>query len=202
MVSSGKSRGVADERRRPTASRRRAPAGSVNASVTVEVLPAQCRHSVAAQFRDDLPVVDERNRDHRWRATSARVDPAWQIAGTGDYNGDGHADILWRHTFRDDLHVVDERDPDHRWRASRHDPSRLADRRVGGLQRRRSRRHPVAAQFRDHLYVVDERNPDPRWGTSRHDRSRLADCRVGGLQRRRPRRHPVAAHVPGRPTCG
>ncbi len=28
----------------------------------------------------------------------ATVDPAWQIVGSGDYNGDDHADILWRHT--------------------------------------------------------------------------------------------------------
>ena len=26
------------------------------------------------------------------------VDPAWKIAGTGDFNGDGRDDILWRHT--------------------------------------------------------------------------------------------------------
>ncbi|MFL5240446.1 MAG: M10 family metallopeptidase C-terminal domain-containing protein, partial [Rhizomicrobium sp.] len=27
----------------------------------------------------------------------AQLDPAWKIAGTGDFNGDGRVDILWRH---------------------------------------------------------------------------------------------------------
>ena len=24
-------------------------------------------------------------------------DPAWEVAGTGDFNNDGHTDILWRY---------------------------------------------------------------------------------------------------------
>jgi CHRD domain/FG-GAP-like repeat/PKD domain len=30
--------------------------------------------------------------------TNSVPDPAWQVAGTGDYDGDGMADILWRNT--------------------------------------------------------------------------------------------------------
>ena len=33
----------------------------------------------------------------------------WQIAGTGDFNGDGKSDILWRHDFRGGCDMVDER---------------------------------------------------------------------------------------------
>jgi FG-GAP repeat protein len=28
---------------------------------------------------------------------SQHLDDAWAVADTGDYNGDGRADILWRH---------------------------------------------------------------------------------------------------------
>ncbi len=28
----------------------------------------------------------------------AAPDPSWGIAGIGDFNGDGHSDILWRNT--------------------------------------------------------------------------------------------------------
>ena len=68
---------------------------------------------------------------------SPRSIPPGRSSGRGDYNGDGRADILWRHSSGTDRDVVHERNPDHRRRAGRHDRSRLADRRVGGLQRRR-----------------------------------------------------------------
>ncbi|MGH6797712.1 MAG: FG-GAP-like repeat-containing protein, partial [Roseiarcus sp.] len=29
------------------------------------------------------------------------VGASWQIAGTGDFNGDGHSDILWRNSNGD-----------------------------------------------------------------------------------------------------
>ena len=32
---------------------------------------------------------------------SAVADQTWQIMGTGDFNGDGKPDILWRHTTGD-----------------------------------------------------------------------------------------------------
>jgi hypothetical protein len=35
-----------------------------------------------------------------WKASAELIqvtDPAWQIAGTGDYNNDGRVDILWRY---------------------------------------------------------------------------------------------------------
>jgi hypothetical protein len=36
---------------------------------------------------------------------SSNADTRWQIAGLGDFNGDGTADILWRHKRTGDLYV-------------------------------------------------------------------------------------------------
>ena len=55
--------------------------------------------------RHALPVDDERRDGRRRRRTSATVDPAYDIVGTGDYNGDGKSDILWRHLTNGELWV-------------------------------------------------------------------------------------------------
>ena len=31
------------------------------------------------------------------------IDPAYDIVGTGDFDGDGRSDILWRHTVQGDV---------------------------------------------------------------------------------------------------
>ena len=51
--------------------------------------------------RDGLPLDD--GRGHGVTETYiATIDPAYDIVGTGDYNGDGKSDILWRHTAHGD----------------------------------------------------------------------------------------------------
>ena len=35
----------------------------------------------------------------QWLDTLAPADPAWKIAGSGDVNGDGFADLVWQHTI-------------------------------------------------------------------------------------------------------
>ena len=42
-------------------------------------------------------------------AGSFNPGPTWQIAGTGDFNGDGRADILWQNERRHTRDLADER---------------------------------------------------------------------------------------------
>ena len=60
--------------------------------------------------RDDVLWRNDNGQLSNWLGTASggftlndsvaltMVDPAWRIAGTGDFNGDGRDDILWRHT--------------------------------------------------------------------------------------------------------
>ena len=36
--------------------------------------------------------------------------PSWKAVGTGDFNGDGHSDILWQNTDRASCDLGNERD--------------------------------------------------------------------------------------------
>ena len=74
------------------------------------------------------------------------ADTNWEIRGQGDKNGDGKADILWRHkTSGDDLLLADERQHAARGNLRRHGGPGVRHRRHGRLQRRRQVGHPVAA---------------------------------------------------------
>ena len=120
---------------------------------------------------------------------------SWQIAGVGDFNGDGKSDILWRNTNGDA----------YLWNSNgsggfsvqdlggRRD--KLADRRRRRLQRRRQVRHPLAQHQRRHL---DLWNSNGSGGFAYQDLgvvgNSLADRRRRRLQRRRQGRHPLAQH--------
>ena len=52
-------------------------------------------------------------------AVGANPGPSWKAVGTGDFNGDGHSDILWQNARRSGRDLGDEREQPDRWRQRR-----------------------------------------------------------------------------------
>ena len=79
---------------------------------------------------------------------SSIADHSWQIVGTGDFNGDGISDILWRNTnsgsLTDWLGTSNGSFVSNNANVSSNVNHRLAHRRHRRLQWRRDQRHPVA----------------------------------------------------------
>ena len=56
------------------------------------------RHPVAERKWASGDLGNERDQHRRRRIVSANPGSSWQVIGTGDFNSDGHSDILWQNT--------------------------------------------------------------------------------------------------------
>jgi hypothetical protein len=81
---------------RPDASWSVAGIGDFNGDGKADVLWRNASGEVAAWLMDGSSIVD--SGDLKSNGTAVRPDATWSIAGIGDFNGDGNADVLWRNT--------------------------------------------------------------------------------------------------------
>ena len=51
---------------------------------------------MAERERPGRDLGNERDQRDRRRTVGANPGPSWKAIGTGDFNGDGHSDILWQ----------------------------------------------------------------------------------------------------------
>ena len=183
------------QHRQPSATRAASPrTGPSRASATSTATarptssggtPRVCRH-----------LVHERHQHQQPSATPGSVGPDWTVEGVGDFNGDGKADILWRHAsglvaiwlMNGTEHQSASASPgsvgtglDHRGR--------------GRLQRRRQGRHPVAACLRARRVWLMNGASISRHRLARQRRPRLDHPGRRRLQRGRQGRHPLAARL-------
>ena len=131
------------DRRRRCRRRSRAQPGawSEPATSTTTAIPTSCGRTRWAG-RD---LGDERRRSVIGGGlVGADPGPGWTAVGTGDFNDDGHSDILWQNTERPSRDLGNERRRRDRRRPRRPRPrSELEGGRNRRLQRRRPFRHPV-----------------------------------------------------------
>ena len=174
--SSGTNVSVVDERRqryrrgRARRARSRLATRRGAGTTTAMAAPTSCGGTVPGR----TDVVDERHPTDRRRPLTT-LGPAWQVVGAGDYNGDGHADILWRHSSgTNDMWLMNGTQIIGGGQLPTVDPAwQIVG--AGDYNGDGQRRHSVAAQCRHHRDLVHERTLDHGRRRSRHGRSRLAD---------------------------
>jgi FG-GAP-like repeat len=79
---------------RPDASWSVAGIGDFNGDGKADVLWRNANGEVAAWLMSGASIAD--SGDLKSNGTAVRPDASWSIAGIGDFNGDGNADVLWR----------------------------------------------------------------------------------------------------------
>ena len=151
------------------------------------------RHSVAEHERRRRDLGHERG-DATVADSAVVANPGanWKAVGTGDFNDDGHSDILlqntngavaiWEMNGANGTTVADSA-------VVANPGSELAGRRNRRLQRRRPFRHPVAEHERNRRDLGDERGERDQQRRPGRSRAQLACDR-----HERRLRHPVAEH--------
>ena len=81
---------------RPDASWSVAGIGDFNGDGKADVLWRNASGEVAAWLMNGASIAD--SGDLKSSGTPIRPDTSWSIAGIGDFNGDGNADVLWRNS--------------------------------------------------------------------------------------------------------